>query len=411
MNMPLWEHTQRFTQIGLFSREVILVREVLISMGIANNGSFGIKNFMMRPNKYAALDRREFLKKGMISLGALAVAPIFDPNNQLFSTSKPVVSIVKIKNDNIGYAVEKAVELLGGIGQVTKHKQKIMLKPNLVFDDPNCTTKPEVVKTLALLMKSAGKDVCIGEGSAAATGFNIDQKGIYFTRNNEMLDKLQQHVFDKLGYTDLARELEVPLINLHTGELVTVDISEAHYFKKLTIHHSLRDIDMLCSVPMMKTHALATVTLGLKNVVGLYPGTAYCSVRSCVHEEAEMGGSPGIAFEILDMARANKLGLTVIDGSMAMEGEGPSSGKLVKMDLIIAGCNPLATDMVAAATMGYAPDEIPTFSVAHKSGMKPDSLDKIEIRGETIEAVMRKFVRAHVVPYHDIKKWFGATEV
>jgi uncharacterized protein (DUF362 family) len=365
----------------------------------------------MKPEKFSNIDRREFLKKGMISMGALAAAPMFDPYNQLFTANNPVVSIVKINNDNIGYAVEKAIDLLGGIKHVTQHKHTIMLKPNLVFDDPNCTTKPGVVKTLAILMKSAGKDVCIGEGSAAASGFNTDQNGIYFTRNAEMLEKMQQHVFDKLGYTDLAKEIDVPLINLHTGELVVMDIPDGHYFKKLTIHRTLRDIDMLCSVPMMKTHALATVTLGLKNVIGLYPGTAYCSVRSCVHEEAELGGSPGVAFEILDMVKANKLGLTVIDGSMAMEGEGPSAGKLVKMDLIIAGCNPLATDMVAAATMGYDPGDIPTFTVAHRTGMKPDSLENIEIRGEKIEAVRRNFVRAHIVPYHDIKKWFGAKEV
>jgi uncharacterized protein (DUF362 family) len=365
----------------------------------------------MKAKLYPDLDRREFIKKGMISMSALAVAPLLDPCNMLSSAGNPVVSIVKINNDNIGYAVEKAIDLLGGIKFITRNKHKIMLKPNLVFDDPNCTTKPEVVKTLAVLMKSAGKDVSIGEGSAAALGFNTDQNGIYFTRSNDMLDKMQQHVFDKLGYTDMAREIDVPLVNLHTGEMVVMDISDAQYFKKLTIHHSLRDIDMLCSVPMMKTHALATVTLGLKNVIGLYPGTAYCSVRSCVHEEAEAGGSPGIAFEILDMAKANKLGLTVIDGSMAMEGEGPSAGKLVKMDLIIAGCNPLATDMVAAAIMGYDPGEIPTFSVAHRGGMQPDSLDKIEIRGEKIDAVKRNFIRAHVVPYHDIKNWFGAKEV
>lgn len=365
----------------------------------------------MKAKLYPDLDRREFIKKGMISMSALAVAPLLDPCNMLSSAGNPVVSIVKINNDNIGYAVEKAIDLLGGIKFITRNKHKIMLKPNLVFDDPNCTTKPEVVKTLAVLMKSAGKDVSIGEGSAAALGFNTDQNGIYFTRSNDMLDKMQQHVFDKLGYTDMAREIDVPLVNLHTGEMVVMDISDAHYFKKLTIHHSLRDIDMLCSVPMMKTHALATVTLGLKNVIGLYPGTAYCSVRSCVHEEAEASGSPGIAFEILDMAKANKLGLTVIDGSMAMEGEGPSAGKLVKMDLIIAGCNPLATDMVAATIMGYDPGEIPTFSVAHRGGMQPDSLDKIEIRGEKIDAVKRNFIRAHVVPYHDIKNWFGAKEV
>jgi uncharacterized protein (DUF362 family) len=365
----------------------------------------------MKAAKYSCIGRREFLKKSMASMGAIAVVPVFDPYNQLFVTPNPVVSIVKIRDDRVNKAVEKAIDLLGGISQVTRHKQKIMLKPNLVFDDPNCTTKPVVIRTLAKLMKAAGKEVLIGEGSAAASGINADDNGIYYTRKSELLDKMQQQVFDKLGYTDLARELGVPLINLHTGELVDVEVPGAHFFKKLTIHRSLQDIDLLCSVPMMKTHSLATVTLGLKNVIGLYPGSAYCSVRSCVHEQAEQGGSPGIAYEILDMVKANKLGLTVIDGSMAMEGEGPSSGTLVKMDLIIAGTNPLATDMVAAATMGYDPGEVPTFVLAHQSGMQPASLCDIEIRGERIEAVKRSFIKANVVPYHTIKDWFGVKEV
>jgi uncharacterized protein (DUF362 family) len=94
-----------------------------------------------------------------------------------------------------------------------------------------------------------------------------------------------------------------------------------------------------------------------------------------------------------------------------MEGEGPSSGKLVKMDLIIAGTNSLATDMVAAAIMGIEPHEVPTFMVAHQAGMRPASIEEVEIRGEKIADVSKKFVRATVVPWHSIKDWFGAKEV
>lgn len=355
--------------------------------------------------------RREFLRTSILSVGALSAVPVYDPFGELFNDAKPVVSIVKIVNDRVDIAVEKAIELLGGIKNVTHNMNKIMLKPNLVADDPNSTTKPVVIKTLAKLMQAAGKDVLIGEGSAAAGGINADNEGVYFTRKPELLDKLQQQVFDRLGYSEMAKELNIPLINLHTGEMVEVEVPHAHLFKKLTIHKSLSEIDMLCSVPMMKTHALATVTLGMKNLIGLYPGSVYCSVRSCMHEMAENAGSPGVAFEILDMVKANKLGLTVIDGSMAMEGNGPSNGPLVKMDVIIAGTNSLATDMVGTAVMGFQPDEVPTFKLAHKSGMKPFLLDDIEIRGEKIESVMRKFVKPQVIPYHDIKSWFGAKEV
>lgn len=355
--------------------------------------------------------RREFLRNSILSVGALSAVPVYDRLGELFKDPKPVVSIVKIAGDRVDLAVEKAIELLGGIKNVTRNMHRIMLKPNLVADDPNCTTKPVVIKTLAKLMQAAGKEVVIGEGSAAAGGINADNDGVYYTRKSELLDKLQQQVFDRLGYTEMARELNIPLINLHNGDMVEVEVPGAHVFKKLTIHQSLSEIDLLCSVPMMKTHALATVTLGMKNLIGLYPGSVYCSVRSCMHEMAENAGSPGIAFEILDMVKANKLGLTVIDGSMAMEGNGPSNGPLVKMDVIIAGTNSLATDMVGAAVMGFQSDEVPAFKLAHKSGMTPFLLDDIEIRGEKIETVKRNFVKPQVVPYHDIKSWFGAKEV
>ena len=149
----------------------------------------------------------------------------------------------------------------------------------------------------------------------------------------------------------------------------------------------------------------------MKNLIGLYPGTVYYSVRSWLHDRAAEKNSPGIAFEILDMVRANKLGLTVIDGSMAMEGDGPASGSLLKMDLIIAGTNPLATDMIAAKIMGFEPLEIPTFSWAVSTGMKPANISDIEIRGEAIENVKRNFIKPTVYQWTDINKSWGVQEI
>ena len=76
---------------------------------------------------------------------------------------------MKVKNDNIDYAVRQAIDLLGGIKTVSSGKERIMLKPNLVSPEPRDATKIDVVKALAQLMTEAGKDVSIGEGSAAAT--------------------------------------------------------------------------------------------------------------------------------------------------------------------------------------------------------------------------------------------------
>jgi uncharacterized protein (DUF362 family) len=351
--------------------------------------------------------RRSFLEAG---LGSLAVAAI-GPWPAVLGRERPVVAIVRIQRGNVGRAVEEAIDLLGGIARVTAGRERIMLKPNLVAESPRITTKLEVVRTLASLLKGAGKEVLIGEGSAAGTGFNLRSGVQYRTRSREILDPMQQYVFDQLGYTELARSARVPLVNLHSGELVEVEVPGGYVFDRITLHRSLTDIDMLVSVPMMKTHVLATVTLGMKNVIGLYPGTEYYSVRSWLHEHAARAQSPGVAYEIVDMVRANKMGLTVIDASQAMEGNGPSDGEIVDMGLIIAGTDPLATDMVGAAIMGIAPREVPTFVAAWGVGMTPTSLDAIEVRGAPLADVQRRFKRPAVIPWTAVSGVWGVQEL
>jgi uncharacterized protein (DUF362 family) len=349
------------------------------------------------------LDRREFL---LIGAGLLAGAAARSE-----TASKSVVSIVRIQNDEIGMAVEKAIDLLGGIRRVTKGIDTVMLKPNLVSTQAEATTKPIVIRTLAEMMQRAGKEVSIGEGSAAAPKFNVAGSEVFRTRKREILDPMQQYVFEQLGYAEMARTLRIPLVNLHSGELVDVDVPGGFVFDKLTLHKSLTQVGLLCSVPMMKTHQLATVTLGMKNLVGAFPGTVYQSIRGHMHDVASKVEPTAASAVVVDMVRANKLGLVVVDGSMAMEGNGPSTGLTFKMNVIVAGTNPLATDMVAASVMGFEPTEIPTFWWANKAGMKPTSLHEIEIRGEPLDRVRRPFVKPQLYAWNAIRSVWGAKEI
>jgi len=326
-------------------------------------------------------------------------------------SKKEIVSIVRIKDGDIARAVEEAIDLLGGIKTMTKGKNRIMLKPNLVTSSTDCTTKVVVVRTLAQLMRKAGKDVIIGEGSAAAASFNVINGELFRTRKREILDGMQQNVFDTLGYSEMAKTLNIPLINLHSGDIVEVPLKNGLAANSVKIHKSLTEIDLLCSVPMMKTHTLATVTLAMKNLIGLYPGTEYYAVRSWLHDRAAEAGSPGVAYEVIDMNSAVKTGLSVIDASSAMEGDGPTGGTLVDMGLIIAGTSPLATDMVGASLMGFELNEIPAIVLAHKTGILPTSLDNIEIRGLSIDQGKRKFVRPNIYKWTDVSSSFGAKEL
>jgi uncharacterized protein (DUF362 family) len=361
----------------------------------------------------AKISRRKFvITTGTLAVGSAALGfnLRFD-SDQAEKPGKSVVSIVRIKDGNIARAVEEAIDLLGGIDKVTEGRNRIMLKPNLVSDSPAATTKPAVVKALAQLMQKAGKEVMIGEGSAAAYPFNVSDTEIFRTNKKEVLDRMQQHVFDALGYSEMARSLDIPLINLHSGDIVEVPLAGGYAAKSVKIHRSLTDVDLVCSVPMMKTHQLATVTLAMKNLIGLYPGTEYYSVRSWLHDRAAEAGSEGIAYEIIDMNNAVRTGLSVIDASSAMEGNGPSEGPLVDMGLIIAGTSPLATDIAGALLMGFNPDEIPAIALAHKTGMLPSSIDDIQIRGLRIDQCMRKFMKPEIYKWTDINKSWGVKEL
>ena len=349
------------------------------------------------------LNRREFLLTSTALASALKAGAKSGP--------KPVVSIVRIQNDNVAKAVEKAIDLLGGSKHVTKGVNTVMLKPNLVSTQAEATTKLAVVRALAEIMQRAGKEVSIGEGSAAAPNFYVRGTAIYRTRKREILDPMQQYVFEQLGYADLAKTLRIPLVNLHSGELVDVAVPGGFVFDKISLHKSLTEVDLLCSVPMMKTHQLATVTLGMKNLVGAFPGTVYQSVRGHMHDLASKVEPTAASAVVVDMVRANKLGLVVIDGSMAMEGNGPSMGKTFKMDVIVAGTNPVAADMVAASLMGFAPSEIPTFLWANKAGLRPAALEEIEIRGEPVDRVRRPFAKPQLVAWNAIRPYWGNHEL
>ena len=356
------------------------------------------------------ISRRDFIRAVAVASTAILQASCCNQpssNTRVTDTpqlDKPVVSIVKIGRGlilkkEIFAAVKKAIGYLGGINGIAGKKKSIMLKPNLVNDSTRCTTNPDVVNALATLMVEAGYEVSIGEGSAGADGYSTGPN--CYLKDPGILDNMQQAVFERLGYADFAGPLGVPLINLHTGEMVDVDVPDGLAYDELTISRLLTETDLLCSVPMMKTHERAVVTLGMKNLIGLYPGSVYGSIRSAVHDHALAAGSKGVAYEIIDMVKAigNKFGLVVIDGSTAMEGNGPTNGDLVNMDVIIAGTNPLATDIVAANVMGFEPKEVQHFVIANNAGMLPFSLDDIEVRGEMIDSVKRCFKRPVMNPW------------
>ncbi|MEM3005020.1 MAG: DUF362 domain-containing protein, partial [Candidatus Bathyarchaeia archaeon] len=132
------------------------------------------------------------------------------------------------------------------------------------------------------------------------------------------------------------------------------------------------------SAAKMKTHGDTTVTLGLKNMFGLLPDR----FKGKYHLK-------GIEKVIDDIKSVLKPYLVVIDGFVAMEGYGPVSGDPVRMDLVLAGYDPVATDATAARVMGFDPHMIYHIRRCHEKGL--GEIDQIQIIGGRIEEVRRRF--------------------
>lgn len=126
-----------------------------------------------------------------------------------------------------------------------------------------------------------------------------------------------------------------------------------------------------------------------------------------MHDAGAKVEPSGTAAANVDLVRANRVGLTVVDATKAMHGQpihgvGPHTGTVTKMNSIIAGTHPLPTDMVAAHIMGFDSHEIPqigTFKWAKKVGMTLVGLDQIEIRDAKPGEIRRRLKRADALPW------------
>jgi len=280
--------------------------------------------------------------------------------------------------------VRDAVEIAGG--WPVKTGDVVLIKPNLVVsifvllyhrrtteDFQACLTDPRIVRALALMAKESGaKRIIVGAGPAAGDGWAGFMQSGYLA----MVEELQ------------ARGVPVELIDF-TNEPYTWVKSRGLANPEYAVPKVVTEVNRIISVPALKNHSKAGVTLSLKNVAaGLMSGRAYGFYKfGCPHE--------AIPAWISDVASMFKIDYAVVDGIWGMEGNGPISGEPVPMDLIVAGADPVAVDAVCTAIMGFDPRNIGHITEAARNGLGVADLDKILVEGDPIASVARPFA---VVP-------------
>lgn len=267
--------------------------------------------------------------------------------------------VALVKGERNVATVEKAIELAGSLKELTG--KPVLIKVNFIAIktwETGATTDPVVVEGIIKALKPVNENIAVVESDATFTN----------------CEKAAQATGIKL----LCEKYKIPFINLrHTKDKVTITVPNPETLSKITLPKIVLNSHII-SAAKLKTHEETIVTLGLKNMFGLMPD----KLKAKYHMR-------NIHKVIVDLNKIVKSSFTVIDGFIGMEGKGPVHGKPVKMDLIIAGKDPVATDAVAAQVMGFNPNNI--YHIRRLSELGIGKISDIEIVGENLDNIKRNF--------------------
>ncbi len=275
----------------------------------------------------------------------------------------PIVVIKRCSdyvNEEVYRRIKECVDLLGGIGAFVKKGERILLKPNLLSAKPPeaaITTHPSVVGAIIQLVKEAGATPVVGDSPGVGSAVKVAER---------------------CGIAAIAREFDAEVIDLCTS--VSVENPAGKIFKRLEIAKEALDVDGIINIPKLKTHTQMFLTLGVKNMFGCVAGTR----KSQWHMAA---GTDSYAFArmLLDTYLFLKPRLTIVDGILAMEGNGPgSSGEPKKLGLLFASADCISLDRVITEVLGGRGDDLPTAKVAMEDGTGETDIKKINVIGEKI---------------------------
>jgi uncharacterized protein (DUF362 family) len=240
---------------------------------------------------------------------------------------------------------------------------RVLIKVNFITTmtwDTGATTDPVVVEALIQRLKRLPVEILVVESDATMT--NADK------------------AFDATGMAEMCSRYAVKCLNLrYVQDKVKIKIPNGEVLKDITVPRIAAE-SAIISAAKMKTHSATKVTLGMKNMFGLLPDKLKFKYHAI-----------GISKVIVDINTVLKPRLTVIDGFTAMEGNGPTDGTPLKMNLIVAGKDPVAADATCSRIMGIDPNEVSHIRRAHQKGL--GNIDNIETVGAKLDDVKRTFKR------------------
>ena len=301
------------------------------------------------------------------------------------------VKVAICKGKPVEKKLREAIELIGGIGNIAKPSDKVLIKPNWVFPaPPPVTTSPILIKEVVLMLKEIGVNKILIGDSSAWRGKKSYGMGIWSTRDVFEQKKIYSSIDGirdaKDEYQNIVSYKEIEnlgaeLIDFDEYNYELIEIKDAVVFNKAKIFKPVLDADVIINMPVMKTHMETLISIGIKN----YHGILHDLSKMVCHKV-------DLSQKLVDIHKKVKTDLTIVDGTRAIEGFGPvDMGSFVDLDLVIASRDVVAADAVSSAVMGFEPMEVDTTRIAHFDRIGIGDLPQIELVGKSIEEVKHPF--------------------
>ncbi len=272
----------------------------------------------------------------------------------------------------VASALARQFELLGGLSRFVKPGDTALVKPNLIAPRPPhsspAQTHPEVILAVVRLLKDFGAKPFVGDSSAWGTAAACIRA---------------------LGLTEPLARLGVPVKQLDRARTCRIGTARTH----VGLSTDALDADVILNLPKFKAHQQLTATFAIKNLFGCVSGK-----RKALWHFRRGGDMTDFCELLIDVYRHLGPALTIVDGIVAMEGQGPINGTHKPLGWLIGGADPIATEIICGALINLPSEQIPIVRTARQMGLSCANIGQIEIAGEALPAPCTDFRFAQRVP-------------
>lgn len=273
---------------------------------------------------------------------------------------KPTVSLLSTRSydhDSLEIAIEQLLSPLGGVTAIVKPGDRVLLKPNLLTGarpTKECVTRPELICCVAEMVQAAGGKPFLGDSPAFGSA-----KGVALAN----------------GLAEMAAAINLPIVEFHGQRYAT-----GGELDHLRLSKEAMGADVVINLPKVKSHVQLTLTMGVKNLFGCVPG----KMKAWWHMEAGKDVNK-FANMLIETAQAIAPQLTIVDGIIGHEGNGPSGGEPRDLGVLGASTDIFALDRAIAEILSIDPQQIPTLAAAIRLGLCSENISDIEIVGASID--------------------------